>query len=98
MKGAHIDLAGVLVAYKVADAILHFVGGLVGERQRKDVPGLHALLDEIGNLIRQHTGLTRSGTGNDQLRTVAIFNGQALALVQVVNQIHLFFATLMNNE
>ena len=80
-------MACLLFAYQSADAFAHLASRLVGEGQGQDVPGFEAvLLQQIGYLVGQHARLARTGTGNHQLRPVAIFHRFALTLVQLFQQ------------
>ena len=84
MERTHLQIASHLVAYKVAYALLHFVSRLVGERQSQNVPRPHSHFQQVGDLVNQHTRLSRPSTCNHQLRPVCIFNCRALAVVQLV--------------
>ena len=55
------DVARVAVAGETADALLHLVGGFVGERDAQDMGRQDAhLVDEIGKPAGQRPGLARS--------------------------------------
>ena len=55
------DVARIAVAGETADALLHLVGGFVGERDAQDMGRQDAhLVDEIGKPVGQRPGLTRS--------------------------------------
>ena len=71
-----------LLAYQSAYTVFHFSGCLVGKGQRQNIPRLISMLQQIGNLIGQHTRLTRSGTGYHQLGAITIDNGFALSFVE----------------
>ena len=56
---------------QLLDALGHLGGGLVGEGDSED--GIRrdaALLDEIGDAVRDDAGLARAGSGQDQHRAV----------------------------
>ena len=48
------------------DALAHFAGGLVGERDGQDVPGLDALLEQPAHAPGDDAGLAAAGAGDDQ--------------------------------
>ena len=54
---------------EVGDPLAHLGRGLVGERDRQDLRRLHALVDEVGDAVREHPGLARSGARHDQQRS-----------------------------
>ena len=69
-------------------AVFHLVGGLVGERDRQDLKRRYpSFLNEMGNAVREHAGLARSGSGDDQQRTTLMQHGIFLRLVQAVDQL-----------
>ena len=71
------------MSYQIANSLLHFLGGFIGKGQCKDIPWLHSHLQQIGYLVSQHARLSRPRTGNHQLGTVYVFNGNALAVIQL---------------
>ncbi|MNM29021.1 hypothetical protein D3C81_395510 [compost metagenome] len=63
-------------AQQGGDPLLHLARGLVGEGHRHDVLGTDAaVLDEVGNLARDHAGLARACTGEHQKRAADIVTG-----------------------
>ena len=66
------------------DALAHLVGRLVGERDGEDPRRVHALVDEVGDAVREHPGLARPGAGDDQQRPAAVDDGVELVGVQPV--------------
>lgn len=67
---------------KSGQAILHFAGGLVGERHGEDPVGRCSGPDQFGDAIGDDTGLARPGACEDQQRTGAVLDGGFLAWVQ----------------
>ena len=74
------------------DALAHFAGGLVGERDGEDVAGTDALLQEPGDAARDDTRLTAAGAGEDEQRTLEVSDGLALGRCQIGKQVirHVF--------
>ena len=64
------------------DALAHLAGRLVGERDRQDLHGMHALVDEVGDAVGEHPGLARTGAGHHQERAAAMHDGIELVGVQ----------------
>ena len=81
MERSHIQSLGVVLSDELPNALLHLVGGLVGERQREDVPRLHSLRQQIGDFVGQHAGFARACACNHELRPVAVFHRLSLAVV-----------------
>ena len=82
MECARPHLAGSLFTHYAGNAVVHFASRFVGEGEGQDLPRHHALRDEIGNLIREHTCLARAGPGYDERRAVAIGHGLPLCFVE----------------
>ena len=75
--------ARVLAFQQLVHAVLHLARGLVGEGQRSDVVRLiTTLVDEVGDLARDHAGLAAAGTSQHQQRTIEIAHGAVLAGVE----------------
>ena len=71
-----------------ADAVLHLVGGLVGERDGEDLERADAVLaDEVGDAVGEHPRLARTGPGDDEQRAVHVGDGIALDGVQALEEI-----------
>ena len=67
------------LANEMDDPLFHLLRGLVGEGNRQNLPRRHAPLgNEIGNSMRKHASLPRSGAGEDQQRTFRMLDGLAL--------------------
>ena len=87
MESAHVDIA-CLWSDDGLDTLFHLLCRLVGEGEGEDVPWFHTFLaDEIGNLVGEHSGLSRTGTRYNELRAIAVFYGGALTLIQFIQQI-----------
>ena len=66
------------------DPLLHLPCGLVGERDREDLGGLHALLaDEMGDALGEHARLARACPCDDEQGTAAMGHGFLLGRVEV---------------
>src|SRR5579872_692907 len=75
------------IAHPFADhppqALLHLTGGLVGEGYRQDAPRRDAaIVDEMGNAMREHTRLAGARARKDQTRPLRREDGFALGLVE----------------
>ena len=57
VEGSHLQIPGPLLAYQSAYTLLHLASGLIGKRQRQNLPRSHTLLQKPRNLISQHTRL-----------------------------------------
>ncbi|MCY1174804.1 hypothetical protein D9M73_150160 [compost metagenome] len=76
VEGAHRQPATFTGTQQGADPFLHLACGLVGEGHGDDVLGADAaVLDEVGNLARDHAGLARACTGEHQKRAADIAHG-----------------------
>ena len=83
---SHIEPACLVQPHDFAYAVLHLGCSLVGKGQCQDVPWGKPRLHQICNLVCQHTGFSRAGTRNHQLRTVAVGHRLALAVVKLAEQ------------
>ena len=63
MKRAHPDR---LAGGQSLDALPHFVGGLVGERQGQDLPGRDAVVQELGDAMGDDPGFSAARPGQDR--------------------------------
>ena len=68
MKGPPFHTQAMLVQ-KLGAAGKHFLRGPAGECQKKNCPGLHALLHQPGHPVNQRAGFAAPGPGYDQNRT-----------------------------
>ena len=65
------------------DTLVHFAGGLVGERHRKNPVGFHPMArNQVGNLVSDGTGLSRTGARKNEHRAVNLLRGRGLLRVQ----------------
>jgi hypothetical protein len=66
----------------------HLLGGLVGEGDRQDLPGLrHVRVDQIGDPVGEHPGLAAAGPSEYQQRSLTVCDGLALGLVETLQQL-----------
>ena len=84
VERTHADIAAAVIGDHLCDALAHLLGGLVGEGERQNVEGRHALLDHIGDARGQHARFARTGAGDDERRGVVIDHGIALCGVQAL--------------
>jgi hypothetical protein len=68
------------------DARAHLARGLVGERQRQDVPRRHAVGDQERHASRDHARLAAAGAGQHQERAVDVRHRGALVLGQALQE------------
>ena len=67
--------------------LLHLAGGLVGERDREHLAGLHlASGEQVGHAVGEDARLARARAGNDQQRAALVLDGVSLGWVQAVEQ------------
>ena len=83
VEGAHVEMLSQVVAHQFSDTLLHLAGRLVGKGECHDAPGLHTLLQQIGNLISKHTRLSGTCAGYHQRRSIYITHSLLLRFVQV---------------
>ena len=72
---------------QIGDARAHFLRGFVGERDRKDRFGGHALGNQIGHTEGDGAGLARSCSGKDQYRPFYGFRSKTLFGIEFVEKI-----------
>ena len=65
-----------------ADPLAHLGGCLVGEGDREDLGGMHTLVDQVGDAVREHPGLARTGAGDHEQRAGLVHDGIELIGVQ----------------
>ncbi len=68
---------------EAAHAAAHLFGRLVREGDREDVHRVNAASDEVGDAVREHTGLARTRSGNDEQRSAVVFDCVALIGVEL---------------
>ncbi len=95
VEGSHADVAAAALGDHLRDALAHLLGGFVGEGEGQDVPGLHALLDHVGDAGGEHAGLARSGACDDERRHVVVLHGGTLGGIQPLQYLR-FHRSLRN--
>ena len=83
VKGADHHVPG-RAANQALRPLTHFSGGLVGERDGGNAFGFQPRLDQATNLVRDHTGFARAGTGQHQTGSVHEVDGFLLGQVEAV--------------
>ena len=68
------------------DALAHLGRGLVGERDGEDLRRVDALVDEVGDAVREHAGLAGAGTGDDEQRARFVDDGVELIGVEALGE------------
>ena len=90
MECPHPQLRGHSRADHLLDALPHLFGGLVGKCKSQYTPWLIAMVQQMYNLICEHTCLARPGAGDYQLRAIIVDYGVALLVIQL-QKIVIFF-------
>ena len=73
VESADSESFGGLGRDQLADPLAHLPGCLVGKRHRGDIASADAaVLDQVGDLAGDHTGLAGAGAGQHQQRAVDI--------------------------
>ena len=98
VEGAHPEVLCPSFAHLPGYTLLHLTRRLVGERQRQDVPRVHALFHQVSYLIRQHTRLARARTRYHQRRPVTVEHGISLPLIQFVQEIQHIYLFLFSSS
>ena len=71
----------------LAQALAHFLGGLVGEGDRGDALGRHApRRDQVGDFFDDHARLAAASTRQHQQGSVAVLDGRALGRVEGIHE------------
>ena len=83
VKRAHIYISCLLLSHQTANSLLHLICRLIGERKSQYAPGLHAVCQEVGYFICQHTRLARPRSRYDERRSVVIQNSLPLLVIQL---------------
>ncbi len=84
VEGGDAQPFALLALEQLADTLLHLAGGLVGEGHRGDMAGSDTTaLNQIGNLLRNHARLARTGAGQHQQGTVDVADGFFLSGIEV---------------
>ena len=69
------------------DAFAHFARGFIGKSQGQDMPGLHAVFQQIGHAVGQRARFAAARPGQNQHRAFQRFGRAALHGVQII-QVH----------
>ena len=70
MKCSDPDTVGAY-SHKVFHTFLHLSGGLIGKRNRHDVPGIYSqFIYQIRNSVSKHSGLSRTSSRKQQDRSL----------------------------
>src|SRR5262249_45139113 len=77
---------GRALAEQLDQALLHLARGLVGERDREDLPRRHAALDEVRDAMHEHARLAGARAGEPEQRSLAV--GDRLLLLVVERAAH----------
>ena len=79
-----VDIAGVVIVGKAADAPAHLVGGLVREGDAQDVARQNAqLVDQVREPLRQRSRFPRAGTRDDAHVAFRCRNGLLLGRIEL---------------
>src|SRR5581483_500884 len=79
----------IVVLQEVRDAIAHFAGGFIRERDRKNGGGRHMTRsDDVGDTMRDDAGFAATGAGQYQQRAFSLGYGLALLRVQPLKKFH----------
>ena len=62
VERSHPDVSRFCVAHNLANPQLHFAGSFVGESQRENGKWIDALVDQMGDAVRQNAGFARTCT------------------------------------
>ena len=82
VEGAHSD--GFAAAeQQPIEAVSHFPGGFIGERDRQYLPGVYAAIPyQISDAVGDDAGFARTGTGDYEQRALSSNNRLLLCLVE----------------
>ena len=76
------------LAHERPHAGAHLLGGLVREGDGEDVPGGHAeVAHDVGDAVREHAGLARPGTGEDEHGPLGVGHGLGLHGVEAFQEV-----------
>lgn len=81
-----------LCSYQCGDAFFHLVGRFVGEGECQQPVGRISHLQQVCYLVGKYSCFTRSGSGDNQFRSIGIEYGFALLVVQTVQKILFHFS------
>ncbi|CAB4620957.1 unannotated protein [freshwater metagenome] len=70
------------------DALFHFASSLICEGDGKDFERRHPeVADEVGDALCEHTGLARTGPGDDEQRTFGMNDGLVLDGIEALEEV-----------
>lgn len=72
---------------KIGDAILHFLGGFIGEGDGENAFGGRAACDEVGHAERNGASLAGASASEDENGTLGGFGGETLFGIQGVEKV-----------
>ena len=84
VKSAHPQLLCGGLPHKLAYTLTHLTRSLVGKGQGKDVLRRMAAVQQVHNLVCEHTCLARAGAGYNKLGAAEILYGGALGIVKLL--------------
>ncbi len=83
-----VDVACVVIAGQLVDALAHLVGRLVRERDAKDVSGQDAdVVDKVSEPVGERSGLPGAGSRNDADEAFGRGDGFSLLLVEAFQEV-----------
>jgi len=71
-----------------ANAVFHFAGRLVRKRERQDGEWIHPLVDEVGDTVRQYTGLSGTCSRDNHHGSFYLSCCGLLRLIQSFQHLH----------
>ena len=81
MESAHDEIARIIRGNEFDNAFFHLTCCFVGEGQRHDTPCRHTLPQQIRDAVRQHTRLTRTGSGYDERSSLGTSHRLTLRII-----------------
>ena len=83
MERADRQLRQELFSDKTFQPLTHLAGGFVRKSDGQDGARRYAqIADQVGDPVREHAGLARSGAGEDKQRPFAVRDGGTLLWIQ----------------
>ena len=88
VEGAHPDVARLGLAHNLADAPLHLARGLVGEGEGENGERVDPLVDQVGDAVGEHTGLSGPRAGHHHHGALNVSCRRPLGVVQSRQHLH----------
>ena len=88
VEGAHPDVARLGLAHNLADAPLHLARGLVGEGQGENGEGVDPLVDQVGDAVGEHSGLSGPRAGHHHHGALNVPCRRPLSVIQSRQHLH----------